>query len=170
MNPDGSAHGHLRTNAAGANLNREWHEPTNERAPEVLAVRTAMDRTGVDFALDVHGDEALPHVFIAGFEGVPGVTKRQLALLERYKERLCLHSPDFQTKMGYPVTPKGRANLSMATNQTAHRFGCVAATLEMPFKDAIDCPEPVAGWSPDRARRLAVACLAALTDIIDELR
>src|SRR3546814_15223582 len=34
MNPDGSFHGHLRTNAAGVNLNREWHAPTLERSPE----------------------------------------------------------------------------------------------------------------------------------------
>ena len=27
MNPDGSRRGHLRTNAAGVNLNREWHAP-----------------------------------------------------------------------------------------------------------------------------------------------
>jgi murein tripeptide amidase MpaA len=51
MNPDGSARGHLRTNAAGVNLNREWHEPTPERSPEVLAVRNAMDETGVTFAM-----------------------------------------------------------------------------------------------------------------------
>ena len=42
-NPDGSRRGHLRTNACGANLNREWHEPTAERSPEVLAIRNAMD-------------------------------------------------------------------------------------------------------------------------------
>lgn len=170
MNPDGSVRGHLRTNAAGANLNREWAAPTAARAPEVLAVRTAMDRSGVDFALDVHGDEALPHVFIAGFEGVPGVTRRQLDLLARYQQRLCAHSPDFQTKVGYPVPPPGKANLTMATNQTAHRFGCVAATLEMPFKDSADNPEPVAGWSPERSRKLGVACLAALNDIVNDLR
>ena len=35
MNPDGSVLGNLRTNAAGANLNREWLEPTPERSPEV---------------------------------------------------------------------------------------------------------------------------------------
>ena len=28
MNPDGSRRGHLRTNAEGVNLTREWHEPT----------------------------------------------------------------------------------------------------------------------------------------------
>ena len=43
MNPDGSWRGHLRTNASGANLNREWLEPSAERSPEVLAVRNFMD-------------------------------------------------------------------------------------------------------------------------------
>lgn len=70
MNPDGSCRGHLRTNAAGVNLNREWHAPTPERSPEVLCVRNAMDATGVDWAMDVHGDEAIPANFLAGFEGI----------------------------------------------------------------------------------------------------
>lgn len=39
MNPDGSVHGNLRTNAVGANLNREWMEPDAARSPEVLVVR-----------------------------------------------------------------------------------------------------------------------------------
>ncbi|OJW27618.1 MAG: hypothetical protein BGO58_01060, partial [Sphingopyxis sp. 65-8] len=43
MNPDGSRRGHLRTNYAGVNLNREWDNPTADRSPEVLAVRNAMD-------------------------------------------------------------------------------------------------------------------------------
>ena len=55
-NPDGSRRGHLRTNAKGVNLNREWAEPTAENSPEVLAIRNAMDDTGVHFAMDVHGD------------------------------------------------------------------------------------------------------------------
>ena len=45
MNPDGSRRGHLRTNAAGVNLNREWHAPSVEKSPEVLCVRNAMDET-----------------------------------------------------------------------------------------------------------------------------
>ena len=64
MNPDGSRRGHLRTNAAGANLNREWAEPSTERSPEVLCVFNKMRETGLDFGLDVHGDEALPYNFI----------------------------------------------------------------------------------------------------------
>ena len=35
MNPDGSWRGHLRTNAAGANLNREWAKPSLDTSPEV---------------------------------------------------------------------------------------------------------------------------------------
>jgi len=68
MCPDGAVLGHLRTNSVGANQNREWatvHDdyeaPTLERSPEVHAVLTKMDETGVDFFLDVHGDEELPY-------------------------------------------------------------------------------------------------------------
>ena len=77
MNPDGSRRGHLRTNAVGVNLNREWHAPSAEKSPEVLCVRNAMDETGVDFAMDIHGDEAIPANFLAGFEGIPSLTERQ---------------------------------------------------------------------------------------------
>ncbi len=38
MNPDGSRRGHLRTNAVGVNLNREWHAPSLEKSPEVFHV------------------------------------------------------------------------------------------------------------------------------------
>ena len=170
MNPDGSRRGHLRTNAAGANLNREWAGPTLERSPEVVHVLAAMDATGVDFAMDVHGDEALPHNFIAGFEGIPNITERQLALLADYKAVLARISPDFQTQVGYPPSAPGRANLTMSTNQLANRFGCLAMTLEMPFKDAADNPEPITGWSPERSMRLGRDCLAALLEVIDRLR
>ena len=170
MNPDGSRRGHLRTNAAGVNLNREWHAPTAEKSPEVLCVLAAMNETGVDFAMDVHGDESLPHNFIAGFEGIPSITDRQLGLLGDYKTILSRLSPDFQTRIGYPVAAAGRANLTMSTNAVAERFGCVAMTLEMPFKDADDLPDPRAGWSPERCKALGRDCLAALLEIVERLR
>ena len=47
------------------------------KSPEVLCVRNAMDETGVDFAMDIHGDEAIPANFLAGFEGIPSLTERQ---------------------------------------------------------------------------------------------
>jgi murein tripeptide amidase MpaA len=169
MNPDGSRRGHLRTNAAGVNLNREWHAPSMERSPEVFLVRAAMDETGVDFAMDVHGDEAIPAAFLAGFEGVPSITPRQLLLYRRYRDTLAARTPDFQTVRGYPVAGDGKANLSMSTNQLAERFGAVAMTLEMPFKDNDDLPDPDFGWSPARSIQLGKDCLAVLAEMIDEI-
>jgi murein tripeptide amidase MpaA len=170
MNPDGSRRGHLRTNAVGVNLNREWHAPTPERSPEVLFVRNAMDETGVDFAMDVHGDEAIPANFLAGFEGIPSITERQTSLFTLFSETLERLSPDFQTAKGYEVAAPGAANMSMSTTQLAERFGCVSMTLEMPFKDNFDLPDPIYGWSPERSKHLARACLDALHGILPDLK
>jgi murein tripeptide amidase MpaA len=167
MNPDGSRRGHLRTNAAGVNLNREWHAPSLERSPEVFHTLARMDETGVDFAMDVHGDEAIPYVFIAGFEGIPNWTDRQGELFRRFRDTLAARTPDFQTARGYETAAPGKANLSMSTNQLANRFGCVAMTLEMPFKDNDDLPDPAFGWSPARSKRLAEDCLATLAEMIE---
>ncbi len=169
MNPDGSRRGHLRTNAAGINLNREWAKPSMEVSPEIFLTLRKMEAIGCDFNLDMHGDESLPHNFIAGFEGTPGVTNKQLDLLSRYKEQLASISPDFQTKRGYPVAKPGEANLSMSTNALAHKFGCIAMTLEMPFKDSADNPDPVYGWSAERSKHLGRSCLDALLAIVDDL-
>jgi hypothetical protein len=46
MNPDGSSRGHLRTNAAGFNLNRGWANPTLEECPEVAYVRSKLMDVG----------------------------------------------------------------------------------------------------------------------------
>lgn len=169
MNPDGSARGHLRTNAAGVNLNREWYAPSLERSPEVWHVRAAMDETGVDFAIDAHGDEAIPYVFLAGFDGIPSWTERQGRLYNRFAELLAARTPDFQRKHGYPTAGAGKANLAMSTNQLAERFGAVSMTLEMPFKDNADAPDAERGWSAERSRQMARDCLATLADMIDEL-
>ena len=166
MNPDGSRRGHLRTNFAGVNLNREWHEPTPERSPEVLCVRNRMDETGVDWAMDIHGDEAIAAVFLAGFEGVANLRPGQMETYRAFRDRLAARTPDFQTRLGYPESAPGTANLSMSTNQLAARFGAVAMTLEMPFKDNDDLPDATHGWSPERCKLLAHACLDTLAEMI----
>jgi murein tripeptide amidase MpaA len=170
-NPDGSFRGHLRTNAAGVNLNREWHAPSAERSPEILAIRTAMEASGVHFAMDVHGDEAISAVFLAGFEGIPSWTEQQGTEYARYRRILERRTPDFQTRIGYPAARPGTANLAMSTNHLAERFGrshgCVSMTLEMPFKDNDDLPDPRRGWSPGRSRQLGRDCLAALGEWLE---
>ncbi|MBL9103235.1 MAG: hypothetical protein JNL82_19980 [Myxococcales bacterium] len=170
MNPDGSFRGNLRVNAAGANLNREWLTPTRERSPEVLLVRDHMEATGVDFCLDVHGDEGLPYNFIAGPDGVPSLSARQSELQAAYEAALARISPDFQTTHGYDPVGPGEANMTMATNWIADRFGCLSMTLEQPFKDTADAPLPAVGWSPERCRKLGHANLDALLEVVDRLR
>ena len=167
MNPDGSFRGHLRTNAAGVNLNREWHTPSAERSPEVLCVRNAMDESGVAFAMDVHGDEAIPANFLAGFEGIPSWNDAQGEKYYDFGRRLEARTPDFQTAKGYDKSAPGKANLTMSTNQLAERFGAVSMTLEMPFKDHDPNPDAEFGWSGERSKRLAHACLDVLAEVID---
>jgi murein tripeptide amidase MpaA len=173
-NPDGSCRGHLRTNFAGVNLNREWADPSAERSPEVLCIRNAMDATGVHWAMDVHGDEAIPAAFMAGFEGIPDWTDAQGDRYKTFLAKLEARTPDFQTKLGYGIAGEGKANLTMSTNQLAQRFGepaqpgkaCVSMTLEMPFKDNAQHPDEEQGWSPERSALLARECLAVLAEMV----
>lgn len=169
MNPDGSFRGHLRNNAAGVNLNRAWAEPSVKRSPEVYFVRERMRQTGVDFFLDVHGDEALPYNFISGAEGTPTWNETAAARQQRYLDALLTASPDFQTKYGYPVAKPGEANLTMASNWVASEFSCLSMTLEQPFKDTADTPHPF-GWSPERARKFGAAQLDALRAVLEPSR
>lgn len=162
MNPDGVRRGHLRTNAAGTNLNREWAEPSSERSPEVALVRTRMEAVGCDFALDVHGDEALPYNFIAGMLAVPSLSDAQRTAHETFTSALVRASPDFQTRRGYPTPAPGKADLRICANWIAERFGGFAGTLEMPFKDTADSPDALEGWSPGRCRHLGAATVSAL--------
>jgi len=170
MNPDGSVRGHLRVNACGANLNREWETPTLARSPEVLFVRDMMDETGVDFGLDVHGDEALPYNFISAAEGIPGWTPRLDTLTETFKSAYEAANPDFQSVYGYELDKPGQGNMTMCSNQVSQRFDCLAMTLEMPFKDNANAPDLEEGWSPDRCRALGHSVLDALAAVAPTLR
>ncbi len=170
MNPDGSRRGHLRTNSAGTNLNREWAEPAMGRSPEVLLVRSHMHETGVDFCLDVHGDEALPYNFLSGMVGIPSLNDKQKELQAAFDQALLDASPEFQTEHGYPVSKPGKGNLTMCANYVAETFGCLSLTLEMPFKDNADRPDPEFGWSAERSRTFGAAHLDAIATIVDNLR
>ena len=169
MNPDGAFRGHLRTNAKGINLNREWDKASAQNSPEVLGVLNEMHETGVDLFLDMHGDEALPYNFIAGADGVPGFSADDLAKLDAYKRELMRFNPDFQVKHGYPANAPGAANLSIAANWIRHAFGCLAMTLEMPFKDSAITPDPEEGWSPERSMALGRSQVDAMRAVLDQL-
>lgn len=170
MNPDGSVRGNLRTNAAGTNLNRAWQAPSMETSPEVFLVRQAMQETGVDAFFDMHGDESIPHNFVAGCEDNPSFSAHQRALQDAFKTLWVAVSPDFQTEYGYGDSQFGPETLTLATNWVGDHFGCLAFTLEMPFKDTANHPEPDVGWNGERSMQLGVSMLTALNGVIDRLR
>ncbi|KPW16528.1 Peptidase M14, carboxypeptidase A [Pseudomonas cannabina pv. alisalensis] len=170
MNPDGAFHGHLRTNANGKDLNRAWQDSTPEMTPEVFFVKQQMKAYGVDMFLDVHGDEEIPYVFTAACEGNPGYTPQQQQLEERFRRRLGEVTADFQNVYGYPRSAKGQANLNLAANAVGERYKCLSLTLEMPFKDHNNAPDPVTGWSGKRSGQLAKDVLNVLGEMVNDLR
>lgn len=170
MNVDGSIHGNLRSNAAGRNLNREWEKPDAEKSPEVFYVRNMMDETGVDLCLDIHGDEELPYNFVSTNEGNPGYSDRIKKLEKLFIDGWKKISPDFQDEFGYDKDKPGEANLSICSNQVGQRFDCLSLTMEMPFKDNAKMPDPIYGWSPNRAEKLGESVLNVILGMVDELR
>ncbi|HTI16123.1 MAG TPA: M14-type cytosolic carboxypeptidase [Trinickia sp.] len=162
MNPDGSVHGNLRTNAAGANLNREWLEPDPQRSPEVYAVRDAIHSIGCDLFFDIHGDEALPYVFVAGCEMLPGFTAHQAAEQDAFVDAFKRASPDFQSEHGYASSKYQEDALKLASKYIGHTFGCLSLTLEMPFKDNANLPDERVGWNGERSAALGAAMLGAV--------
>jgi murein tripeptide amidase MpaA len=176
MCPDGSVRGHLRTNAAGANLNREWcptreyDAPTLHRSPEVFHVLAEMDRTGVDFFADIHGDEALPFNFIAGNEGIPNWSDRLQALHGAFLASYSRANSDMQAVISYPPARPNSSSLAMCSKQIGARFDCLSFTLEMPFKDCLSNPDPERGWSPQRSHQLGASMLDPILYVQPSLR
>lgn len=177
MCPDGVVMGHLRTNGAGANLNREWDDsgqykaPSLERSPEVYHVLRKMQETGVDCFIDVHGDEELPFNFLSGAEGTKHWGPRLQSLHGVFLAAYERANSDIQREISYEPDPEGvEAAGNLATSSVANRFDCLSATLEMPFKDCISNSDPDRGWSPNRARMLGRSLIDALTHVYPYLR
>src|SRR5690554_193786 len=169
MNPDGSVRGHLRTNAAGVNLNREWATASLAKSSEVFHVLNKMKEVGVDCFLDVHGDEAIPHNFVAGCEGIPSYDERHKNLENAFREAYLRATPEFQVKHGYDLDEPGKANLTVASTAVGERFKCLSFTIEMPFKDNDDLPSPYTGWNDVRSSQLGRDTLRAIHAVVDQL-
>lgn len=154
MNPDGTILGHTRTNGKGFDLNRQWQAANPNESPEVYHVKEKMLETGVDLFFDIHGDEAIPYLFVAGCEGNPHYDKKHQAAEERFKQLFAKLVPEFQDEQGYDKDTSGQANLALAANYIGETYRCLSYTVEMPFKDTDNIPHPGFGWSPERARIL----------------
>ncbi len=169
MNIDGSILGNLRVNAKGINLNREWASPSIENSPEVFYVKQKMKEIGMDFNLDVHGDEGLPYVFISGIEGIPSFNQKLSELTDSFMQNWKRINPDLQDEFGYPKNKPGEANLMICSKNLGEEFKCLSQTLEMPFKQNDNIPDSIFGWSAERSIKLGESLPATLLCIIDDL-
>ena len=162
MNPDGSYHGNLRTNAAGVDLNRAWLQPSVETSPEVFYVRELMHKTGVDFFMDVHGDESHPNVFPDG-RGVGCSPNNYIMDLEpKFIQDFMDTNPHIQKDSCYDPDLPGQANLAIAASYFAEKANCLSFTLEMPFKDVKKTDGSVVDWMPVDCKRLGADLLEVL--------
>ena len=60
--------------------------------------------------------------------------------------------------------------MTLCVNHVSEYFGCLAMTLEMPFKDTADRPDVKYGWSPERARKLGSSVLEVMFYLLDRLQ
>ncbi|EPM96232.1 peptidase M14, carboxypeptidase A, partial [Pseudomonas syringae pv. actinidiae ICMP 18804] len=97
-------------------------------------------------------------------------TAHQRQLEERFRSRLSEVTVDFQTVYGYPRSAPGQANMNLAANAIGERYKCLALTLEMPFKDHDNAPDPLTGWSGKRSAQLAKDVLSVLAEMVADLR
>ena len=70
---------------------------------------------------------------------------------------------------GYAADKETKINLTIASKWAGHTFGGLALTLEMPFKDNAERPDPLHGWNGARSRRLGADALTALYAMLPSL-
>ena len=159
VNPDGSALGNLRANAAGVDLNRSWSRPVINN-PEVDAVKRTIEHNGVDFFIDLHGDETRPYIWIVppGVHLDPGAARQVL----HFELELARLHPELQPP---PVGIEGvdAAEAGMSVNYIATTYGCPAWTPELPFPEVPGMGDSLLA---DGCMRFGRSCLEALNVVI----
>src|SRR5690606_12306833 len=134
-------------------LNRAWTtDPGN--APEVMAIKRRMRETGVDFFLDVHGDESLPYNFLGGPLEIPSRSPALTDLFHRFARGWGKVNPDYRLGPPYPGGAPDPADMRMAWNAVAEEFRCLGVLLEQPFKDNAESGMPGVGWTTERSVKL----------------
>lgn len=157
VNPDGSAMGNLRANAAGIDLNRDWKQNTAPQSAEVGVLKALMENEGVDFFLDLHGDEDRPYLWLAQPhpENVPDSLKaRQQYFEDAVRQRYVEYGPM------PPEDPPMSADSGMAGDWVAWRFHCPSYIVELPFKDTL-------GPKGEADSLLAAGCVNFGRDCLD---
>ncbi len=163
MNPDGSFAGNLRANAAGVDLNRAWHNP-QPNAPEVLAVRQRIGATGVDFFLDIHGDEERPFVWLVGPH--PDHVTPNTEHLQREFERMLSEKYVEVRPRPETIPAPNRPNSGMSVDYIAPMFQCPALIIELPFKETVSASGERDSLLADGCMDFGRSCVEALDALL----
>ena len=115
----------------------------------------------------IHGDEALPYNFVAGNEMLADFTEERKARQAKFVQHYMESSPDFQNVHGYAASKYNEELLTLASKYIGHTFKCLSLTLEMPFKDNADLPDPHTGWNGARSAALGAAILQPILQTLD---
>ncbi len=172
MNPDGCINGNIRANGAGVDLNRQWNAPDKNTSPEVYCVQKKMAETGVDFFLDVHGDENLPFVYTIDRSFSPNHSPRIQQLEHLFRECYQSANADFQHEQkpaAEDLPPINQLQI-LAAAVVGDTYDCLSFTIEMPFQDYAKLPDEKYGWSDQRSMQLGRALLDPLAAVVGKLR
>ncbi|OOE64157.1 hypothetical protein BZG14_07955, partial [Salinivibrio sp. IB282] len=101
--------------------------------------------------------------------GIPSYDARMADLEDSFKRALLTVTPEFQDEHGYDKDAPGKAHLTVGSNWIGERFNCLSYTVEMPFKDHNDQPDPDFGWSPARSQAFGRDMLSAILKVVDAL-
>ncbi len=169
MNPDGSRRGHHRTNRHGRNLNASWDLPSPDLTPAVHATLGRMLATGVDFCLDVHGDEELPYVFVANVDRISPIPDEIASVCDAFQVNLAACDPNFLPNSGR-TRPHTLSNpLSFCSPQIMRRFRMPAVTLELPYKKFLAGTVREREYGVDGCLQSGRAALSALVRTLEPL-
>lgn len=139
MNPDGVVAGNYRTNLAGVNLNRVWHDPSAETSPENLAVRAAIDRWVASrrpyhFFIDFHADSCASAYYLFHPDGTSPTPKYHDPAnyqrdVRRFVGLVAARNPDFD-----PIEGASQAeDEGIGYHQQRIGHGVLAFTPEAPY-------------------------------------
>ena len=81
-------------------------------------------------------------------------------------DALLAASPDFQMGEGYAPDRFTDELLTLASKWVFNHFGCLSLTLEMPFKDNANLPDPQVGWNGERSKRLGASVLQPVLAVL----
>lgn len=131
MNPDGSALGNLRANSAGVDLNRIWHSP-DSNTPSVSAVLAEMEKTGVDYFIDMHGDETRPYLWFIAPNAT--VSPQHQDVQQGYEAFIAEQFPEVQPPP-QSIIDGVMPEPGLSINYIAKTYDCPAWVIELPFKE-----------------------------------